>query len=129
LLVSLCVLDVRVVLLVFFFFFQAEDGIRDSSVTGVQTCALPILARSSDASAPEERATLEEVRAWAAEDPAGDLDRFPASDAEAFRRLRGRVAADADGCRMATCGRARECFWVRARRRAGEAKLVIVNHA
>src|SRR5260370_2330469 len=27
-----------------FFFFQAEDGIRDSSVTGVQTCALPISA-------------------------------------------------------------------------------------
>ena len=26
-----------------FFFFQAEDGIRDSPVTGVQTCALPIL--------------------------------------------------------------------------------------
>src|SRR6185369_864114 len=31
-------------LLCFFFFFQAEDGIRDSSVTGVQTCALPIWA-------------------------------------------------------------------------------------
>src|SRR5437016_9629881 len=30
------------VLSVFFFFFQAEDGIRDWSVTGVQTCALPI---------------------------------------------------------------------------------------
>src|SRR2546425_9483935 len=29
--------------LVFFFFFQAEDGIRDKLVTGVQTCALPIL--------------------------------------------------------------------------------------
>src|SRR5256886_7538887 len=28
---------------VFFFFFQAEDGIRDLTVTGVQTCALPIL--------------------------------------------------------------------------------------
>src|SRR5437868_11015903 len=27
---------------VFFFFFQAEDGIRDRNVTGVQTCALPI---------------------------------------------------------------------------------------
>src|SRR6266496_5876298 len=27
----------------FFFFFQAEDGIRDLYVTGVQTCALPIL--------------------------------------------------------------------------------------
>src|SRR5206468_9700130 len=29
----------------FFFFFQAEDGIRDLIVTGVQTCALPILIR------------------------------------------------------------------------------------
>src|SRR5258707_10404407 len=28
--------------LFFFFFFQAEDGIRDIGVTGVQTCALPI---------------------------------------------------------------------------------------
>src|SRR2546430_12951901 len=28
--------------MVFFFFFQAEDGIRDLTVTGVQTCALPI---------------------------------------------------------------------------------------
>src|SRR5699024_11121257 len=28
----------------FFFFFQAEDGIRDRNVTGVQTCALPISA-------------------------------------------------------------------------------------
>src|SRR3989442_5098882 len=27
------------------FFFQAEDGIRDADVTGVQTCALPILER------------------------------------------------------------------------------------
>src|SRR5260370_9200502 len=33
-----CTLD----FLFLFFFFQAEDGIRDSSVTGVQTCALPI---------------------------------------------------------------------------------------
>src|SRR5437762_10896062 len=29
-------------LYIFCFFFQAEDGIRDTSVTGVQTCALPI---------------------------------------------------------------------------------------
>src|SRR2546430_8118322 len=29
----------------FFFFFQAEDGIRDLTVTGVQTCALPIWIR------------------------------------------------------------------------------------
>src|SRR5207253_5906955 len=32
--------------LVFFFFFQAEDGIRDGHVTGVQTCALPIYCES-----------------------------------------------------------------------------------
>src|SRR6266496_4154661 len=31
--------------LLFFFFFQAEDGIRDLYVTGVQTCALPIWGR------------------------------------------------------------------------------------
>ena len=31
----------------FSFFFQAEDGIRDSPVTGVQTCALPIYAQYS----------------------------------------------------------------------------------
>src|SRR5256886_7533451 len=31
----------------FFFFFQAEDGIRDLTVTGVQTCALPICGRYS----------------------------------------------------------------------------------
>src|SRR5690625_6901559 len=29
-----------------FFFFQAEDGIRDGHVTGVQTCALPIFYRN-----------------------------------------------------------------------------------
>src|SRR6266852_8792397 len=31
--------------IVFVFFFQAEDGIRDATVTGVQTCALPILSQ------------------------------------------------------------------------------------
>src|SRR5206468_9384833 len=33
----------------FFFFFQAEDGIRDLIVTGVQTCALPIWGRVTGA--------------------------------------------------------------------------------
>src|SRR5207248_6305087 len=32
----------------FFFFFQAEDGIRDRTVTGVQTCALPISLMNID---------------------------------------------------------------------------------
>src|SRR5690625_753494 len=35
------------VLLACFFFFQAEDGIRDGHVTGVQTCALPICANAT----------------------------------------------------------------------------------
>src|SRR5437868_9422929 len=44
-----------------FFFFQAEDGIRDRNVTGVQTCALPIspshsaLRRDRDGVAPPSR--------------------------------------------------------------------------
>src|SRR5215510_16154109 len=41
-----------------FFFFQAEDGIRDGHVTGVQTCALPI----SDWVAAMPDATLAELR-------------------------------------------------------------------
>src|SRR5215467_12629529 len=35
-----------------FFFFQAEDGIRDYKVTGVQTCALPIYRRGGRSSRP-----------------------------------------------------------------------------
>src|SRR5438309_8292709 len=34
------------IMIFFFFFFQAEDGIRDGTVTGVQTCALPICLRA-----------------------------------------------------------------------------------
>src|SRR5437763_16942269 len=46
--------------LVFFFFFQAEDGIRDTSVTGVQTCALPISSSSRHARQRRRRGT----RSW-----------------------------------------------------------------
>src|SRR3989475_5088316 len=44
---------VLAVQLVVFFFFQAEDGIRDLTVTGVQTCALPILKKGAAAVAKE----------------------------------------------------------------------------
>src|SRR5947208_7403426 len=45
----------------FFFFFQAEDGIRDDLVTGVQTCALPIspAGRHEQARVGLEEALLE----------------------------------------------------------------------
>src|SRR5438874_13812006 len=50
------------------FFFQAEDGIRDLYVTGVQTCALPISALDDEitrtgANAHTDRATCVRVRA------------------------------------------------------------------
>jgi len=72
---------------------------------------------------------LESLREWAARDPSGDLDRFDAFDGDAFRKLRARVATDPAACTAATCRRGRECFWLRARRRAAEARLLIVNHA
>src|SRR5256885_9319342 len=37
----------RAVAVCLFFFFQAEDGIRDYKVTGVQTCALPISRKAA----------------------------------------------------------------------------------
>src|SRR5579871_3070296 len=43
-----------------FFFFQAEDGIRDLYVTGVQTCALPILDEVADLT-PEQHAACEAI--------------------------------------------------------------------
>src|SRR2546430_8698169 len=49
---------------VFFFFFQAEDGIRDLTVTGVQTCALPI-SRSPAAGTPRRPGDRAAARAAA----------------------------------------------------------------
>src|SRR5687768_17709053 len=43
------------------FFFQAEDGIRDVAVTGVQTCALPICGRDIATHAMEEGADATDV--------------------------------------------------------------------
>src|SRR2546430_11497694 len=45
-----------------FFFFQAEDGIRDLTVTGVQTCALPI-SKSGDLKLRAEVGELEKLLA------------------------------------------------------------------
>src|SRR5438093_13028263 len=45
----------------FLFFFQAEDGIRDWSVTGVQTCALPIWRQEREIGPMEEAAARRAV--------------------------------------------------------------------
>src|SRR2546426_12353828 len=41
-----------------FFFFQAEDGIRDYKVTGVQTCALPILLSQPEPASAAAQETI-----------------------------------------------------------------------
>src|SRR3712207_1450212 len=73
------------------FFFQAEDGIRDIGVTGVQTCALPICGVSLDLC---ERVTghLASVREkYALEVSSPGVER-PLSKPEHFRRFVGRRA-------------------------------------
>src|SRR2546422_8464964 len=55
------------VTLLFFFFFQAEDGIRDVAVTGVQTCALPIYCNALSGSPNNDAAADAEVNTLAHE--------------------------------------------------------------
>src|SRR3712207_7749778 len=50
--------EIVVLFLHFFFFFQAEDGIRDIGVTGVQTCALPIYTKTSSLSTGTKRRVM-----------------------------------------------------------------------
>src|SRR5688500_19284018 len=50
------VISFFVVVFILLFFFQAEDGIRDYKVTGVQTCALPIWATTAAWEASPPRA-------------------------------------------------------------------------
>lgn len=96
---------------------------------GKQNYACPRALDLAEGTGPEEQAELDRLRGWALGDEEGDLDRFVADDPEAFRRVRSRVAADPHACTMLTCRRGRECFWVRARRVASQARIVVVNHA
>src|SRR2546425_4283687 len=56
--------DLMNVVCVFFFFFQAEDGIRDKLVTGVQTCALPISGRGSRSTRANASTPWLDLREW-----------------------------------------------------------------
>src|SRR2546426_4656234 len=81
-----------------FFFFQAEDGIRDYKVTGVQTCALPISQAAAHYGAARtrargRRAALLAVRAGAAWEAAGERDSAAAAFAAA--RAAGMPSIDA----------------------------------
>src|SRR5687768_17652519 len=92
-----------VFVLVFFFFFQAEDGIRDVAVTGVQTCALPIsgvaqrewgspsaavgkrMRRSAREPWIEVIGVVDDVRHDGLEQPAPDTAYLPLSESLAAR--------------------------------------------
>src|SRR5689334_24305180 len=70
----------------FFFFFQAEDGIRDGTVTGVQTCALPIwLIAGLLATQPKAFAQGGQVQISSEGAPTSDL---PMADLQAFDQFR-----------------------------------------
>jgi Rad3-related DNA helicase len=96
---------------------------------GKQNYLCPRALEIASGDGEDETATLEALRRWAAAEETGDLDRFPSGDGETFRRVRSRVATDPSACTPAVCRRGRECFWARARRRAAEARLLVVNHA
>src|SRR2546429_4205274 len=68
----------------FFFFFQAEDGIRDVAVTGVQTCALPISASDSAG----RRRSTRQVGGRRCPDPRTSVARVSLSTSRASRRER-----------------------------------------
>src|SRR5215813_6939962 len=84
-----------------FFFFQAEDGIRDADVTGVQTCALPICqeaAKASLADTPaEDEASEQYAGAFRREHQRGAERRREPAPARAAQERREVVARDGRG--------------------------------
>src|SRR2546429_7115182 len=68
------------------FFFQAEDGIRDVAVTGVQTCALPIFLHPHHVPLLERPRNLRSIIAHSADDPLF-YDPYYAIDGHAHRNV------------------------------------------
>src|SRR5699024_11886443 len=90
----------------FFFFFQAEDGIRDRNVTGVQTCALPI-SRLPGVRREEGAARLQRSGLPTARDRRRTRRCVPGHDGDCPQRKEGRLALWEIG--RASC---RERVWV-----------------
>src|SRR5437764_4055201 len=102
----------------FVFFFQAEDGIRDTSVTGVQTCALPISSSGATAAAG---AATSGVPVTAVREVIGVVKAFATTVGEGpfvtelfgeeGDRLRYAGESEAEHEFGATTGRSRRCGW------------------
>src|SRR2546429_8922033 len=77
-----------------FFFFQAEDGIRDVAVTGVQTCALPIWKVRRLRRALQSRSNSEAVRRVIDERLAAEAGLQRSEEGRGGEEGRSRWAAD-----------------------------------
>src|SRR2546422_2647298 len=88
----------------YFFFFQAEDGIRDVAVTGVQTCALPISRASGPAPAAAPAAPSAARRAGTAPRAPPGTPRTPPRAAAPTRTLpRPRAPRRHPSCSTSSC--------------------------
>src|SRR3712207_2622141 len=79
-----------------FFFFQAEDGIRDIGVTGVQTCALPICVLRTQEAPPRMHLAVEAqaIRARPVSRELADRPRLTAVSTIFFRSEERRVGKE-----------------------------------
>src|SRR3989442_10262029 len=102
----------------YIFFFQAEDGIRDADVTGVQTCALPIslghhrravvrAARAEEGLARQRQRRGALAQRFQQGDPRGD-----GPEAELLLQARGQQQRDAVGVQLAVGGHERTVLLV-----------------
>src|SRR5690348_18367837 len=82
----------------FFFFFQAEDGIRDGRVTGVQTCALPISDRGPGHQRPRSarraQTALDQEQGQGAGQPGEDQPGLRSEERRVGKECRSRWSAD-----------------------------------
>src|SRR5438067_7846956 len=83
-----------------FFFFQAEDGIRDRNVTGVQTCALPIFEAHLISACPKTGALRQAC---------APIARSIAASAPTRRRSRARRSAESPESRSEERRVGKEC--------------------
>ena len=76
---------------------------------------------------PQERLAALSVLSWLRETETGDLQELPQTDN--IQKIRFKISAESENCDYQRCPRAGICFLFRARKRAENADLVIVNHS